>query len=253
VNPAGQATTSYVEIGKTTAYGTRSNVLSLPADLDIHTLSSTWSGLDAGTTYHFRIVATNADGTTSDVDQTFTTAGVAPAPIGLPDAPTGVSAFAGNAQSTVSWSASGSNGGSPITNYVVTPFVHGVAQPSTTVGNVTTARIVGLVNGTSYTFKVAATNAVGTGAQSAESNAVTPTAPVSAKPTPKCVVPNVVGKQLGTAKTKIKNAHCRVGRITYKRSTKAKRNRVLSEAPKPGKRLKNGTKVALTVGRGPTR
>ena len=61
---------------------------------------------------------------------------------------------------------------------------------------------------------------------------------------------SVIGKQLGTAKTKIKKAHCRVGTITYKRSTKAKKNRVLAEKPKPKTKLKNGTKVNLTVGRG---
>ena len=140
----------------------------------------------------------------------------------------------------------------PIDQYVVTPFVNGVAQASTTVGNVTSATITGLTNGTSYTFKVAAKNTLGTGPQSAASNAVTPKAPTSVtpKPAPNCVVPNVVGKQLGTAKTKIKKAHCRVGKITYRPSTRAKMNRVLSETPRPGKRLKNGTKVNLAVGRG---
>jgi beta-lactam-binding protein with PASTA domain len=99
---------------------------------------------------------------------------------------------------------------------------------------------------------VAAKNTAGIGPQSAASNAVTPKAPVVVVPSskPKCVVPNVVGKPLATAKTKIKKAHWRVGTGTYKLSTKAKRNRVLSETPKPGKRLKNGTKINLTVGRG---
>jgi beta-lactam-binding protein with PASTA domain len=95
---------------------------------------------------------------------------------------------------------------------------------------------------------VAAKNAVGIGPQSAASNAVSPQAPVSTSP--KCVVPNVIGKQLATAKTKIKKAHCRVGTITYKLSTSAKKNGVLSETPKPGKRLESGAKINLTVGRG---
>jgi alpha-tubulin suppressor-like RCC1 family protein len=66
---------------------------------------------------------------------------------------------------------------------------------------------------------------------------------------PPCVVPNVIAKLLPKAKTAINKAHCRVGNVAYKRSTAAKTNRVLIESPKPGSHLKNGAKVALTVGR----
>ena len=41
----------------------------------------------------------------------------------------------------------------------------------------TSVTVSGLTNGTTYTFTVAATNAVGTGPASAASNAVTPTGP----------------------------------------------------------------------------
>ena len=84
------------------------------------------------------------------------------APVAVPDAPTNVSASAGSSRATVSWTAPTSNGGTAITSYVVTPFVNGVAQASTTVGNVTSATITGLTNGTSYTFEVAAEMDVGT-------------------------------------------------------------------------------------------
>jgi beta-lactam-binding protein with PASTA domain len=67
---------------------------------------------------------------------------------------------------------------------------------------------------------------------------------------PKCVVPNVLGQLLITAKTRIKRAHCRVGTVTYKPSTRRKKNRILSELPRPGRRLKNGAKVNVIVGRG---
>jgi hypothetical protein len=94
----------------------------------------------------------------------------------VPGIPTGVTATAGNAQATVSWTAPVSDGGSPITNYVVTPFIGAVAQTPTTVGNVTSTPVIGLSNGTTYTFKVAAVNVIGTGSQSAASNPVTPSA-----------------------------------------------------------------------------
>jgi beta-lactam-binding protein with PASTA domain len=65
------------------------------------------------------------------------------------------------------------------------------------------------------------------------------------------VVPKVVGLKLATARTKIVSHHCRVGAIARKRSTLQKRGKVLVQAPKPGKRLKNGAKVNLVVGIGP--
>ena len=91
-----------------------------------------------------------------------------------PGAPTSVSAVAGTERATVSWAAPDSDGGSPITGYVVTPYVGTTAQASTTVGNVTEAVIRRLTNGTTYTFTVRARNAVGDGPESTASNAVTP-------------------------------------------------------------------------------
>ena len=100
------------------------------------------------------------------------------APPTVPSAPTGVTAVAGDTTATVSWTAP-SNGGSPITSYTVTPYIGSTAQTATTVTGsppATTATITGLTDGTSYTFGVTATNAVGTGPASSPSNAVTPTA-----------------------------------------------------------------------------
>jgi len=59
----------------------------------------------------------------------------------------------------------------------------------------------------------------------------------------------VIARLLPRAKTTINRAHCRVGKVAFKRSTAAKTNRVLAVSPKPGSHLKNGAKVALTVGR----
>ena len=101
---------------------------------------------------------------------------IASAAATAPAAPTGVSATAGNAQATVSWTAP-NNGGSPITSYTITPYAGTAAQTPTTVTGTppaTTATVTGLTNGTAYTFTVTATNGVGTGPASAASNSVTP-------------------------------------------------------------------------------
>lgn len=96
-----------------------------------------------------------------------------------PATPTAPSATAGNASATVTWVAP-SNGGSVITGYTVTPFEGSSAQPATFVTGTTTATLVtGLANGTTYTFTVAASNAVGTSAPSPQSNAVLPSGGVS--------------------------------------------------------------------------
>jgi beta-lactam-binding protein with PASTA domain len=65
------------------------------------------------------------------------------------------------------------------------------------------------------------------------------------------VVPNVRGQTLAKASTRIRKAHCGVGRITRLVSSRKKRGRVLVEKPKPGAMLRGGAKIRLIVGRGP--
>ena len=90
---------------------------------------------------------------------------------GTPAAPT---ATAGITSATVTWTAPAANG-SPITGYVVTPYLNGTAQTAQTfTSSATTQTLTGLTAGSSYTFTVAAINAIGTGAASPQSNAVTP-------------------------------------------------------------------------------
>ena len=99
-------------------------------------------------------------------------AGCSSAPASPPGAPTGVAAVAGDASALVSWTPPVDTGGSPITGYTVTGSPGGASV--SVGGGVTSANVSGLVNGTSYTFRVTATNSAGTGPASAPSNPVTP-------------------------------------------------------------------------------
>ena len=138
------------------------------------TTSTTVTGLQNGTSYTFTVYATNALGSGPASAQS---GAVTPIHLTVPDAPTNVTATAGKARATVRWTAP-SNGGSTITKYTITPYIGTKAvTPTTITGSppVTSATVTGLKNGTTYTFRVSATNAVGTGPASAASNAVTPT------------------------------------------------------------------------------
>ncbi|HEX4718261.1 MAG TPA: S8 family serine peptidase, partial [Thermoleophilaceae bacterium] len=68
---------------------------------------------------------------------------------------------------------------------------------------------------------------------------------------PPCVVPNVIGAKLATAKARIKARHCRVGKVSYVKSTKKKKGKVIKESPKASRRLGNNGKVKLWLGKGP--
>ena len=91
-----------------------------------------------------------------------------------PCAPRSVSATPLKDQAVVRWSAPSCSGGSPITNYLVTPDLGSVALaarrfPSSARSGV----IVGLTLDRTYRFTVAAINVVGTSAPSQATNAVT--------------------------------------------------------------------------------
>ncbi|WP_406830011.1 fibronectin type III domain-containing protein [Pedococcus sp. KACC 23699] len=135
------------------------------------TTSATVGGLTNGTSYTFTVKATNAVGT--GPASAPSNAVVPTAAQTAPGAPTGVQAVSGHGSASVSWTAPG-DGGSPITGYTVTASPGGASV--SVGGSATSATVAGLTNGTSYTFMVKATNAVGTGPASAPSNAVVPTA-----------------------------------------------------------------------------
>ena len=101
-------------------------------------------------------------------------------PSGPPGQVANVTATAGYASAGVSWSAPASGGA--VTTYTITPYIGSAAQTPTTVTGSpapTSAVVGGLTNGTTYAFTVTASNPNGKGAESAPSNAVTPSSSAS--------------------------------------------------------------------------
>ena len=60
----------------------------------------------------------------------------------------------------------------------------------------------------------------------------------------------MIGMALAKARARVTKAHCKVGKITRKASSLRKKGKVIGQAPKAGRKLKNGAKVNLTVGKG---
>ena len=74
VNANGSSTAVTFEYGLTTAYG--STVTATPSPVtgtDVKTVSYVLGGLSAGTTYHYRVIATSVGGSSRGADMTFTT------------------------------------------------------------------------------------------------------------------------------------------------------------------------------------
>ena len=160
-NVMGSTPSSYT-IFANSVYGTKTFT-------GVTTSPYTVTGLRAGASYAFTIIAVARLAQeivdTQSVSSTQTNASVA----GTPDAPTGVTASSpsGATYDTVSWTAPADNGGSAITNYQV----ESSDSKSATVNALTTN--IGQEAGTAQTYRVRAYNEHGWGEYSAFSASVT--------------------------------------------------------------------------------
>ncbi len=155
--------------------------------------SATITGLTPGVSYTFRVQAVNAfgPGAPSAPSNAVVVAAVVVVPT-TPPAPTGVTALRGDLSATVSWTQPG-NGGSPVTSSAIQVRVGAIVQRTVTATGAATSTVVtGLVAGRTYTFRVRAVTAVGTGPLSAASNPVT-AATVPGSPTIASVASGVAG------------------------------------------------------------
>jgi hypothetical protein len=148
----------------------------LPAGLSFNTTTGVISGTPTtlGAAQQF-IVTVNLQGGGTGLD----TLSIAVVAGQVPGVPTGITAVAGNAQATVSWTAPAVTGSGAITGYTARAVSDTTKSCQWTTGPLS-CTITGLTNGTSYTFTVRAQNGAGFGAASAVSNAVTPAAPPGA-------------------------------------------------------------------------
>jgi fibronectin type 3 domain-containing protein len=161
----GAAVTGYNVYRGTSAGGEGST----PVATNVTTTGFTDTGLANGTTYYYTVKAVNSAGTSPPSTEASATPQAT-----VPSAPLGVTASAGNAAVTVSWSAPASNGGSPVTGYNVYRGTSPGGEGGTPVASNVTATSftdTGLANGTTYYYRVAAVNAAGTSAQSSEVSA----------------------------------------------------------------------------------
>ena len=133
------------------------------------------TGLAAGTTRHYRVSAINSNGAGATSNVAGTTTGTT-----VPGATTGLVATAsGNTRINLSWTAPGSDGGSPITGYKIEVSSDGGTSWSDHVANTnapgTTYAHTGLSGGTTRHYRVSAINTNGAGAASNVDDATTGT------------------------------------------------------------------------------
>jgi fibronectin type 3 domain-containing protein len=139
---------------------------------NVSTNSFTDSGLTNGTTYFYQVTAVNSGG------ESARSAEVSGRPQAPPAAPTNLAATAGNAQVTLSWTASAG-----ATSYKVYRSTASGAETLLALGIGATSFIdTTVTNGTTYYYQVSAVNGVGESSRSAEVSA-RPQVPPPAAPT----------------------------------------------------------------------
>ena len=139
------------------------------ADISANNLAinKTITDLSNGNTYSFRVQAVNAAGGGSY--SAFSSSAI---PSTVPYIPTITDISYGNTTAILSWTAP-FNGGSSITYYTIDTSNNAIADISAN-ATATSRTITGLTNGTTYTFRIKANNANGSGTYSDFSNEITP-------------------------------------------------------------------------------
>ena len=128
----------------------------------------TLQGLSSAQTYTVTVKAHNSVGWSS---ASAPSDSITPLDPTVPDAPSSVTGLPGNSSATISWQPPASDGGASVSSYAVTAD-HG-GQGCTTSGP-THCTVIGLINGSPYTFTVTAHNSVGDSSPSDASAPIVP-------------------------------------------------------------------------------
>ena len=160
VNPGGQATTWYVEYGTSTSYGTKTSNVSAGSGSANTAVSANLTGLTPGTTYHYRVVATNGSGTARGSDGIFTTSS---APVAVTGSATSITVTSATLNGTVD-----PNGRTTAWYFEYgTSTSYGSKTPEKSAGSGTStmsvsAPVSGLARGRLYHYRLVATSDAGT-------------------------------------------------------------------------------------------
>jgi hypothetical protein len=160
LNANGRSTTWYFEYGTTTSYGSKTSTRNGGSGTNTQNVSVSISRLSAGTTYHFRLVASNSSGTSLGNDQTFTTAGP-------PTVQTGGAQSVGTSTATLTGSLDPRGFSTSWYFEYGTTTSYGSRTSSVNAGSGTGSRSVssslsGLVPSTTYHFRLVASSSAGT-------------------------------------------------------------------------------------------
>jgi hypothetical protein len=160
VNPGGQATTWYFEYGTSTAYGKKTSAKSAGSGAGNSTVSAALTSLAPGTTYHYRLVATNGAGTARGADGIFSTSSAPGAVTGsAANVTMSSAALSGtvdpNGRATTWFFEYGTS-----TSYGSKTAVKSAGSGTTSIG--VSAPVSGLSRGRIYHFRIVATSDAGT-------------------------------------------------------------------------------------------
>ena len=161
VDPHGVTTTVYFQYGTTLSYGLTTAIQSKTGNT-YQNVVATIGGLTASTTYHFRIVATNSNGTRYGADRTFTTLSATGPPVAITNPATNVTSSSATLNGSVD-----PHGLTTTVHFqygTTTSYGHTTANQTKT-GNAyqnVAANISGLSASTIYHFRIIATNSAGT-------------------------------------------------------------------------------------------